>query len=196
MQDVPRSRRPAAQAAAEYGSALRILARASPNWTPPVVLVSGLANQGLDEMWREIERHRAAFAASGELTRKRERQQIKWMWALLEERLLRRVIDHTTVRGALGEIEREVAFLNAHESDVIRAHPPGYQETDRLGPDDYSSFEVLSDERVVDLEVERDPPIFQAFDEVGFPRRAVEIERRAVETRHQDAELALVSRRR
>src|SRR5579863_1066718 len=62
----------ARQAAAEYGAALRILAPASPNWTPPVVLVSGLANQGLSEMWSEIERHRAALAASGELARKRE----------------------------------------------------------------------------------------------------------------------------
>jgi LAO/AO transport system kinase len=99
----------ARQAAAEYSSALRILSPASPNWTPPVVLVSGLANQGLREMWSTIERHRAALAASGELTRKRERQQIKWMWALLEERLMRRVLDHAAVRSALAEIERAVA---------------------------------------------------------------------------------------
>ncbi len=99
----------ARQAAAEYSGALRILAPASPNWTPPVVLVSGLANQGLAEMWRAIERHRAALAASGELTRKRERQQIKWMWALLEERLMRRVIDNAAVKARLPEIEREVA---------------------------------------------------------------------------------------
>ena len=57
----------ARQAAPEYGAALRILAPASPNWTPPVMLVSGLANQGLAEMWSAIERHRAALAASGEL---------------------------------------------------------------------------------------------------------------------------------
>jgi LAO/AO transport system kinase len=53
----------ARQTAAEYGSALRILAPASPNWTPPVMLASGLANQGLAEMWSEIERHRAPPSA-------------------------------------------------------------------------------------------------------------------------------------
>jgi LAO/AO transport system kinase len=105
--DIDRAR--AAQAAAEYSAALRILAPASPNWTPPVVLVSGLADQGLAEMWREIEGHRAALSASGELVRKRERQQIKWMWALLEERLMRRVLDHAGVKSALPGIEREVA---------------------------------------------------------------------------------------
>jgi LAO/AO transport system kinase len=105
--DIDRAR--ASQAAAEYSGALRILAPVSPNWTPPVVLVSGLADQGLREMWSEIERHRAALAASGELTRKRERQQVKWMWALLEERLMRRVLDHGAVRSAVAEIELAVA---------------------------------------------------------------------------------------
>jgi LAO/AO transport system kinase len=98
----------ARQAAAEYGSALRILAPTSPNWTPPVMLVSGLANEGLDAMWSEVERHRAALGASGELQRKRARQQIKWMWALLEERLLRRVLDHDSVKAELAAIEQEV----------------------------------------------------------------------------------------
>jgi LAO/AO transport system kinase len=99
----------ARQAAAEYGGALRILAPASPNWTPPVALVSGLANEGLREMWGAIERHRAVLGASGELKRKRERQQIKWMWAMLEERLMRRVLDNEAVKARLAQIEREVA---------------------------------------------------------------------------------------
>ena len=98
----------ARQAAAEYGSALRILAPASPDWSPPVMLVSGLANQGLAEMWAEIERHRAALGASGELKRKRARQQIKWMWALLEERLMRQALDNSAVKAKLAEIERAV----------------------------------------------------------------------------------------
>ncbi|MGO9757284.1 MAG: methylmalonyl Co-A mutase-associated GTPase MeaB [Roseiarcus sp.] len=99
----------ARQAAAEYGAALRILAPASPDWAPPVVLISGLANHGLDEMWGAIERHRAALGASGELERKRARQQVEWMWALLEERLLRRVLDSEAVKGRLARLEREVA---------------------------------------------------------------------------------------
>jgi GTPase len=98
----------ARQAAAEYGSALRILAPASPDWTPPVMLVSGLANQGLAEMWGEIERHRTVLSASGELMRKRARQQIKWMWALLEERLMRQALDNGAVKAKLAEIERAV----------------------------------------------------------------------------------------
>ena len=99
----------ARQAAAEYSGALRILAPASPNWTPQVMLISGLANQGLAEMWGEIARHRAVLTASGELAAKRERQRIKWMWALLEEGLLRRVLGNAEVKARLAAIEREVA---------------------------------------------------------------------------------------
>jgi LAO/AO transport system kinase len=98
----------ARQAAAEYSGALRILAPPSPDWTPPVMLVSGLADEGLVEMWGEIERHRAVLGASGALQRKRAGQQVKWMWALLEERLLRRALGSDAVKARLAQIEREV----------------------------------------------------------------------------------------
>jgi LAO/AO transport system kinase len=98
----------ARQAAAEYSGALRILAPASPDWTPPVMLVSGLADEGLAEMWGAIERHRAVLGANGELQRKRAGQQVKWMWALLDERLLRRVLGNDAVKARLAQIEREV----------------------------------------------------------------------------------------
>src|SRR6202012_487897 len=54
----------AAATAAEYGAALRLLTPASADWKPPVMQISGLANQGLDRLWAEIERHRALLEAS------------------------------------------------------------------------------------------------------------------------------------
>jgi LAO/AO transport system kinase len=60
-------------------------------------------------MWEAIERHRATFEASGEFRRRRERQRIQWMRALLEERVLRRVFDNEAVKARLAHIEREVA---------------------------------------------------------------------------------------
>ena len=41
-------------AAAEYRAALHILTPASPTWSPPVVTVSGLANDGLDALWGKV----------------------------------------------------------------------------------------------------------------------------------------------
>src|SRR3982751_3505177 len=41
-------------AAAEYRAALHILTPSSPTWSPPVVTVSGLLNEGLDALWGKV----------------------------------------------------------------------------------------------------------------------------------------------
>jgi LAO/AO transport system kinase len=96
-------------AAAEYGAALRILAPAASGWTPQVALISGLANQGLDKLWTEIERHRALLEANGELSLKRAGQNVKWMWTMLEERLKARLFESAEAKSRLRDFEAEVA---------------------------------------------------------------------------------------
>ncbi len=49
-------RKRAIAAAGEYRAALHIMQAASPNWSPPVVLVSGLDNIGLEDMWAQVRR--------------------------------------------------------------------------------------------------------------------------------------------
>ena len=99
----------AALTAADYSAALRILAPRSELWTPSVVQISALANRGLDELWRAIERHRAALENSGELTQKRARQRVKWMWAIVAERLRERITRSYGARARLANIEAQVA---------------------------------------------------------------------------------------
>jgi len=81
---------PAKRAAQEYAAALHLLRPASPNWTPPVVTCSGLTGEGLDHLWAQIELHRTRLTASGEWDDRRTRQQLSWMWAMVEERLVQR----------------------------------------------------------------------------------------------------------
>lgn len=100
---------PARAAAREYESALHIMTPASPNWRPPVVLCSALTGEGLDALWAEIERHRAVLTESGELPERRREQQIRWMWSMLESRLLGALKTHPRVVAALPGIERNVA---------------------------------------------------------------------------------------
>ena len=99
----------AVRAAGEYSAALHIMQAASPNWSPPVVLISGLDNLGLDAMWEQVLEHRRRFEASGELAKKRRDQQVKWMWTMLEERLYFRLRSDPKVRARLPELERAVA---------------------------------------------------------------------------------------
>lgn len=75
----------ATAAARDYKAALHILTPASASWQPPVITISGLANDGLDGLWQEIEDHRAVQTSSGELVDKRQRQQVRWMWAIFDD---------------------------------------------------------------------------------------------------------------
>lgn len=100
--------RRAKAAAADYRSALRILSPRDADWTPPVVTVSGLADLGLDTLWAEIEAHEAAMRMSGAFEARRCDQQVKWMWAMLEERLLGLARGRPEVARRLPAIEAEV----------------------------------------------------------------------------------------
>lgn len=98
----------AKQAAGEYRSALHILKPASPNWTPPVVTCSGLRGLGLEKLWEQILLHRQKLTESGELEGKRREQQLRWMWSMLEDRLLTQLKSNAGVRKMLPEIEADV----------------------------------------------------------------------------------------
>ncbi len=95
--------------AAEYGAALHILAPASPHWSPPVVTYSALNDAGVDALWTHILDHRQKLAASGELAARRGAQQVKWMWAMLEERLYAPLRSDRALKAALPRIEADVA---------------------------------------------------------------------------------------
>jgi LAO/AO transport system kinase len=99
----------AQQAVSHYKSALRIIEPESPSWRPPVLMASALTGQGLPELWQEIGRHRAKLRASSELAAKRRRQQVQWMRAMLEDRLMQALRRHPEVRSLLPEMERAVA---------------------------------------------------------------------------------------
>lgn len=98
----------ARRAAAEYRAALHILTPTSAGWSPPVLTISGLAGTGLDTLWTTIGEHRAAMRASGEFHARRRRQQVRWMWTMLEERLLARLRSDPAVAARIEELEREV----------------------------------------------------------------------------------------
>jgi LAO/AO transport system kinase len=102
--------RPRAQsAAAEYRAALHILGARSPHWAPPVVTYSALTGEGVAEVWAKVLAHRETMSATGELTARRREQQVKWMWAMLEERILARLRSEPALRAKLPRLEAAVA---------------------------------------------------------------------------------------
>ena len=96
-------------AAADYRSALHILSPRSEHWHPPVITYSALTGTGVSELWPKILDHRTAMQASGEFAKRRREQQVKWMWSMLEQRMLARLRADASVRAKVRKIEAEVA---------------------------------------------------------------------------------------
>ena len=96
-------------AASEYRGALHILSPRSEHWHPPVLTYSALTETGIDTLWQTILDHRTAMNPSGEFSARRREQQIKWMWSMLEQRMMARLRADVSLRAKVKKIEAEVA---------------------------------------------------------------------------------------
>ncbi len=106
--------RPRAElAAADYRAALHLMSPASPTWSPPVVVCSGLTGDGLDELWQQVVIHRARMSATGELQERRRDQQVRWMWAMLDDRLR----DDLRTDPAMGAV-LDAARQRVHDGEI------------------------------------------------------------------------------
>ena len=96
-------------AAAEYRAALHIMAPKSSVWSPPVLMMSGLSNLGLDTLWDQIQSFRTKTEASGDFAAKRRAQGVKWMWTMLQERVAERLKRDPQLKARLPALEADVA---------------------------------------------------------------------------------------
>ena len=95
-------------AAAEYSAAVNILQPGNGGWRPPVVTCSGLTNAGLQEIWEKISQHREKLSGSGELQSKRARQQVGWLWTLIDDRLRTSLKQDPAVSAIIKSVEADV----------------------------------------------------------------------------------------
>jgi LAO/AO transport system kinase len=95
-------------AASDYRAALHILAPKTLTWSPPVITISGLANEGLDHMWEQITIYRERMTASGEWQKRRADQQVSWMWDTLQQRLMESLKTNQKTANRLKTLEADV----------------------------------------------------------------------------------------
>jgi LAO/AO transport system kinase len=93
-------------AARELSTALRLIH--GPGAAPPVLTCSAREGTGLAQVWDELVRHRDGLAASGELERKRSRQQVGWVWAMVRTTVLDELRAHPAVAAITPEVEQAV----------------------------------------------------------------------------------------
>jgi len=96
-------------AAAAYGAALHILTPRFAEWPPPVVTCSALTGDGIAELWNRVLDHRRTLSATGAFAARRREQQVKWMWALVEEGLRGRIAADARLATRLPELQSAVA---------------------------------------------------------------------------------------
>jgi LAO/AO transport system kinase len=96
------------RAAADYVNALHILTPLNPEWSPPVLTVSGLTNAGLDKLWQKIVEHRTKLTATGAFQRRRSDQSVRWMRAMLEAELMAALKADKQVAARLPRLEKAV----------------------------------------------------------------------------------------
>ncbi len=114
-------------AASELSAALRLFGPRD-GWSARVCLISSLEGAGLEELWAALQEHHAALAQSGALEERRRAQRVRWMRALLTERLLQSFDEQPGLRARRQALEARVAAgelppaLAAEE--LLRPSPP------------------------------------------------------------------------
>jgi LAO/AO transport system kinase len=106
----------ARRARADYQAALQLLRPPTPAWTPEVLACSALHEEGIDQIWQAVLRHRQALEDGGELAAKRARQIRSWLSAEVQAGL----IDALRADPATAEL---LAALE-HDVDTGRLLPP------------------------------------------------------------------------
>ncbi len=92
----------------QYETALHLLSPSSSNWSPPVLTCSSLEMTGISEVWETVLDHRGIFTKTGELKANRKKQDVEWMWALVEDGLRERFKENEKINAVLPEILNKV----------------------------------------------------------------------------------------
>ncbi len=112
------NRAAAESARADYERALHYLPPATEGWTTPALAVSARENEGIEEVWKLVERFVELTQGNGAFSRRRQQQNLQWLHCMVEERLHEAFYRHEKVAALLEKLEEEV---RAQRIPVTRA---------------------------------------------------------------------------
>ncbi len=92
----------------QYETALHFLTPSTPSWSPPVLACSALEMIGISDIWETVLAYREKLSSTGELERKRKRQDVDWMWFMVKEGLKEWFYKNPDVKKFLPKIARKV----------------------------------------------------------------------------------------
>ncbi|MCY1023165.1 methylmalonyl Co-A mutase-associated GTPase MeaB [Pyxidicoccus sp. MSG2] len=95
----------AERARAEYRAALHLM---RPGAEPVVTTCSALEGTGIEKLWDSVVERVSRRVASGELARRRQEQQVGWMWAMVQDGLRAALRAHPEVSALVPSLETDV----------------------------------------------------------------------------------------
>lgn len=102
------NRRPAELAAQQYRTALESIAGRGKEDPLVVATCSALEGTGIDALWTAIDERHRRLRESGRLLERRRRQNLRWLWDIVEDRLRQAVRAHPGVIAIRDGLERDV----------------------------------------------------------------------------------------
>jgi LAO/AO transport system kinase len=98
----------ASRAARELSDAMHLIQPPDAIWQPLALTCSGLTGDGVEQLWAEVQRHHAVMEEAGEIQARRARQQVDWMWSMVNEQLLSRLQSSEAVRQIADQVQDDV----------------------------------------------------------------------------------------
>ena len=119
----------ATRAQAQITSSLRLLGfhgnpehdpHNAQQWTPKVLQISALQQQGVDGFWAAVQDYRQMQSANGRLAARREKQALAWMWERIDAGLKQAFRAHPQVQALLPQMQVDVAAGRIAASTAAR----------------------------------------------------------------------------
>ena len=104
----------------ELKSAMRLIYPQDAFWIPPVFTMSALECYGLEELWEIILKHYNLLSETGKIKSHRLKCQIDWMWSLVKDEILERVLLHPDMQNVKERVENNV--LNGKLTPIMAMH--------------------------------------------------------------------------
>lgn len=95
-------------AARALAGAIRMLRGAGTGWEVPVLTCSAQEGTGLADVWAQVVAHQQHLSGNGELVRRRQRQQVRWMWGMVRDELDHDLREDPGLRALVPRLEDAV----------------------------------------------------------------------------------------
>ncbi len=123
------NKRAATRAKSQYKHALHLFPVNDAKWTVPVEICSALENEGVENVWQNIEDFVKHTSLNGFFKSNRSQQNTQWLHQTIEQFLKRDFYRNELIKNQLVDLEKQVANGNRNAVEVAKELLKNYYQT-------------------------------------------------------------------